>query len=57
MDMITVDVTHLPHVPDALDLIGPHQSLDRLADVAGTIGYEILTRLAARLDRHIIGTA
>ncbi len=57
MDMITVDVTHLPDVPNALDLIGPHQSLDHVADVAGTIGYEILTRLAARLDRRFIGTA
>ena len=54
MDMITVDVTHLPHVPDALELIGPHQSVDHLAEVAGTIGYEILTRLAARLDRRFI---
>ena len=57
MDMITVDVTDLPHMPQTLDLIGPHQSLDHLAEVAGTIGYEILTRLAARLDRHLIGTA
>ena len=54
MDMITLDVTHLPHVPDALDLIGAHQTLDHLAEVAGTIGYEILTRLAARLDRRFI---
>ncbi len=57
MDMITVDVTDLPHMPQTLDLIGPHQSLDHLAEVAGTIGYEILTRLAARLDRQLIGTA
>ncbi|MEI6801133.1 MAG: alanine racemase [Pseudomonadota bacterium] len=56
MDMITVDVTHLPHVPDALDLLGPYQTLDHLAEVAGTIGYEILTRLAARLERRFIGT-
>ena len=56
MDMITVDVSHLTHVPDALDLIGPHHTLDHLAQVAGTIGYEILTRLAARLDRRFIGT-
>ena len=56
MDMITVDVSHLTHVPVSLDLIGPHQTLDHLAKVAGTIGYEILTRLAARLDRRFIGT-
>ena len=52
MDMITVDVTHLAQVPAALELIGPRQSVDQLADVAGTIGYEVLTRLAARLDRR-----
>ncbi len=55
MDLITVDVTHLGHVPDALDLIGPHQGIDKLADVAGTNGYELLTRMAARLDRRYVG--
>jgi len=57
MDMITVDISHLADVPDRLDLIGPHQTLDHLAGVAGTIGYEILTRLAARLERRFIGSA
>ena len=52
MDMITVDVSHLAAVPASLELIGPRQSVDQLADVAGTIGYEVLTRLAARLDRR-----
>jgi alanine racemase len=28
--------------------------VDHLAEVAGTIGYEILTRLAARLERRFI---
>lgn len=55
MDLITVDVSHLGHAPDALDLIGPNQSVDQLADVAGTIGYELLTRMAARLDRRYVG--
>ena len=57
MDLITVDVTHLAQVPDALDLIGPQQTVDKLADVAGTIGYELLTRMAARLDRRYVGGA
>jgi alanine racemase len=57
MDLITVDVSHLTHVPEALDLIGPEQGLDRLADVAGTIGYELLTRMAPRLNRRYLGGA
>ncbi|MDN5567329.1 MAG: alanine racemase, partial [Paracoccus sp. (in: a-proteobacteria)] len=39
MDLITVDVTGLDVVPDRLDLICGHQPIDRLADLAGTIGY------------------
>ena len=51
MDLITVDVTALPHEPETLQLIGPHQSIDTVAGFAGTIGYEILTNLGARLTR------
>lgn len=55
MDLITVDVTHLPHVPDALDILGPAQSPDDLADIAGTIGYEVLTSLGPRYARQYSG--
>ncbi|WP_126975995.1 alanine racemase [Frigidibacter oleivorans] len=55
MDLITVDVTHLAEVPEHLDILGPHQSADDLAAVAGTIGYEILTSLGARHDRRYHG--
>ncbi|WP_374303365.1 alanine racemase [Paracoccus sp. (in: a-proteobacteria)] len=51
MDLITVDVTGLDDVPRDLDLICPEQPVDRLADFAGTIGYEILTSLGLRYDR------
>ena len=51
MDLITVDITHLGEIPGHLQLIGPHQSVDDLADVAGTIGYEILTSLGPRYAR------
>lgn len=51
MDLITVDVTALPEPPEHLQLIGSHQSVDTVADFAGTIGYEILTSLGARYDR------
>jgi alanine racemase len=52
MDLITVDITHLPEVPKALDILGPNQPVDALADRAGTIGYEILTSLGARYTRR-----
>jgi alanine racemase len=52
MDLITVDVTHLPEVPRSLDILGPNQGIDDLADAAGTIGYELLTRLGPRYTRR-----
>lgn len=52
MDLVTVDISHLARVPETLDLIGPQQGIDALASRAGTIGYEILTGLGARLSRH-----
>lgn len=52
MDMITVDITDLPETPRELHIIGPNQSVDALADVAGTIGYELLTSLGARHTRR-----
>lgn len=51
MDLITVDVSHLDDVPETLQLIGRHQSVDTVADAAGTIGYEILTALGGRYER------
>lgn len=51
MDLLTVDVTHLDKVPDHLSILGPHQTVDQLADAAGTIGYEILTSLGSRYKR------
>jgi alanine racemase len=55
MDLITVDITHLPEVPRTLDILGPHQSADDLAEAAGTIGYELLTALGPRYVRRYIG--
>ena len=52
MDLITVDVTHLDEVPDVLDLLGPEQTIDDLAEKAGTIGYEVLTSLGQRYERR-----
>lgn len=52
MDLITVDITHLPEVPKSLDILGPNQPIDALADTAGTIGYELLTALGRRYTRR-----
>jgi len=59
MDLITVDVTHVPEPltrPGQLaDLIGPLNPVDAVAAKAGTIGYEILTALGGRYHRVYVG--
>jgi len=59
MDLITLDVTGLPDdlvQPGGLvDLIGPDISLEEVARLAGTINYEILTRLSQRARRRFVG--
>jgi alanine racemase len=54
MDLITVDIGHLPQVPRSLDILGPHQSVDQLASIGSTIGYEILTSLGNRYTRRFV---
>ncbi|MBP0480944.1 alanine racemase [Sagittula salina] len=55
MDLIAVDLTGIEGTPDSVELLGPHQGVDTLADWAGTIGYEVLTNLGPRYARHYIG--
>ncbi|MBV0911480.1 alanine racemase [Anianabacter salinae] len=55
MDLLTIDVTHLPEVPSHLDLLGVHQTVDDIADIAGSIGYEVLTQLGRRYTRRYKG--
>jgi len=59
MDLITLDVSgvpeHLSSVGCLIDLIGPHNPVDKLATEAGTIGYEILTSLGNRYPRTYVG--
>lgn len=57
MDLITCDVTDLADPPEALDILGPQQGVDDLAEQAGTIGYEILTSLGPRYRRRYAGQA
>ncbi len=52
MDLIAVDVTDLAEIPREVELLGQHQSVDTLADAAGTIGYEILTSMGHRYHRR-----
>ncbi|MDQ7080081.1 MAG: alanine racemase [Paracoccaceae bacterium] len=51
MDLLTVDVTDLDDIPETLDILCDMQTVDDLAEMAGTIGYEILTGLGARYKR------
>lgn len=55
MDMITVDVTDLPdvRVGDPVVLWGPGLPVGEVAGHSGTIGYELLTRMPARIPRVI----
>ncbi|WP_136635018.1 alanine racemase [Pseudooceanicola onchidii] len=55
MDLIGVDITHLDEEPQGLTLLGPQQTVDMIADNAGTIGYEVLTSLGRRMSRRYKG--
>jgi alanine racemase len=57
MDMIGVDITDLPQLPipgEMAEIIGHGITVDDHADVAGTLGYEILTGLKGRYTRHYV---
>ncbi len=59
MDLVTLDVTEVPerdaHAGAAVEFIGPNQTVDELAQAAGTLPYEIYTRLGDRITRHYTG--
>jgi len=56
MDLTTFDITDTnAGQGDTLELLGPHHGPDDLARAAGTNGYEILTALGNRYQRHYIG--
>ena len=54
MDMLSVDLTDLPEaaVGDAVELWGANLPVDEVAHAAGTIGYELLTKVTARVPRR-----
>ncbi|MGV3490125.1 MAG: alanine racemase [Devosia sp.] len=60
MDMIGVDITDLPQPPapgEMAEIIGTQVTVDDHADVAGTLGYEVLTNLKGRYSRQYVETA
>ncbi|AYC31230.1 alanine racemase [Pseudomonas cavernae] len=54
MDMLAVDLTELPEaqVGDAVELWGAQLPVDELAQACGTIGYELLSKVTARVPRR-----
>lgn len=54
MDLTIVDISHCspkPTVQGMVEILGPHQNVDNLAENADTIGYEVLTRLGKTLKK------
>lgn len=60
MDLVTLDVSECPPAMaqpgTPVEFIGPNQPIDELARAAGTLPYEIFTRLGSRIIRHYTGT-
>ncbi|MBA1275522.1 alanine racemase [Stutzerimonas azotifigens] len=56
MDMLAVDLTDLPdaQLGDAVELWGAQVPVDELAQVCGTIGYELLTKVTRRVPRRYV---
>jgi alanine racemase len=56
MDMITVDVTDLPavNIGDEVILWGEGLPVGEVSQHAGTIGYELTTRMPARTPRIVV---
>lgn len=58
MDLITLDVTGLPEGTarpgGMVELLGDRTGVDDMARLAGTIGYEVLTRLGHRYTRQYL---
>ena len=59
MDSIILDISALPSgslkAGDLVELIGENQTVDDVATIAGTIGYEVLTGLGRRFHRKYVG--
>jgi alanine racemase len=59
MDSLVFDVSGLPErlrpvEGDRIEVFGPNISVDQQAAIAGTIGYELFTRLGERCQRNYV---
>lgn len=54
MDSCVFDITHAPGEPSYIDVINDQLSLDYLMSANKTLGYEVLTSLGRRYQRHYI---
>lgn len=59
MDLTLFDVTGCPDARpgEMIEIIGPNAPVDLAAQAAGTIAYELLTRIGARTPRTYLGLA
>lgn len=57
MDMLAVDITELSEagIDSPVELWGSSLPVDEVAAACGTIGYELLTKVTARVPRRYIG--
>jgi alanine racemase len=56
MDMVTVDLSQVPtaRVGSEVELWGDLVPIDEVAERAGTVGYELMCALAARVPQRVI---
>jgi alanine racemase len=54
MDLLMIDLSELPEagVGDAVELWGAQLPVDEIAMACGTVGYELLTKVTARVPRR-----
>ncbi len=57
MDLLTVDLSGRPDlaVGASVELWGAHLPVDEVARAAGTVGYELLSKVTARVRRRYVG--
>jgi alanine racemase len=55
MDMMVIDITHLPNVGigSEVELWGENLAVDEVAQACGTIGYELMCAVAPRVTRLV----
>ena len=51
MDLVTVDISHLPEIPEYLCMFSPEYQVDDFAKDCKTISHEVLVNLGERINR------